>query len=128
MSEAMNNPVSARFIGIDSIVYGIEDMDLCHRFFDDWGLRTVKRSGGESVLETRQGPCIVLRNLNAAGFSFPARESGSSVREVVWGVASKQDLDIVAAELARDRTVKRSADGSVHSLDPFGYGVGFKLW
>ena len=65
MSEEMDNPISARFIGIDSIVYGIEDMDLCHRFFDDWGLRTVKRSGDESVLETRQGPCIVLRNSNA---------------------------------------------------------------
>ena len=124
----MNNPISARFIGIDSIVYGIEDMDLCHRFFDDWGLRTVKRSGDESVLETRQGPCIVLRNSNATDFSFPAREPGSSVREVVWGVASKQDLDIVAEELARDRTVKRAADGSVHSLDPFGYGIGFRLW
>src|SRR3954471_16511189 len=107
----MNNPISARFIGIDSIVYGIEDMDLCHRFFDDWGLRTVKRGGDESVLETRQGPRIVLRNLNAADFSLPAREPGSIVREVVWGVASKQNLDIVAEELARDRTVKRSADG-----------------
>jgi hypothetical protein len=61
MSEKMDNSVSARFIGIDSIVYGVEDMDLCHRFFDDWGLRTTKRSGDESVLETRQGPCIVLR-------------------------------------------------------------------
>jgi Glyoxalase/Bleomycin resistance protein/Dioxygenase superfamily len=128
MSAKMNNSVSARFIGIDSIVYGVEDMELCHRFFDDWGLRTTKRSGDESVLETRQGPCIVLRNLNSSDFSFPAREPGSTLREVVWGVVAKQDLDIIAEELTRDRTVKRSADGSVHSLDPFGYGIGFKLW
>ena len=37
MSEERENSFGARFIGIDSIVYGVEDMDLCHRFFDDWG-------------------------------------------------------------------------------------------
>jgi catechol-2,3-dioxygenase len=128
MIEQTDNSAGARFIGIDSIVYGIEDMDLCHRFFDDWGLRTIKRSDEESILETRQGPAIVLRNLNASGFAFPAREPGSTLREVVWGVRSRQDLDIIASELARDRAVERCADGSIHSLDPYGYGIGFKLW
>ena len=128
MSEQTDNSACARFIGIDSIVYGIEDMDLCHRFFDDWGLRTTKRTDEESILETRQGPSIVLRNLTASEFAFPAREPGSALREVVWGVESKRDLDIIAKELARDRAVERSADGSVHSLDPFGYGIGFKVW
>jgi hypothetical protein len=128
MGEQTDNSACARFIGIDSIVYGIEDMDLCHRFFDDWGLRTTKRTDEESILETRQGPSIVLRNLTASEFAFPAREPGSALREVVWGVESKRDLDIIAKELARDRAVERSADGSVHSLDPFGYGIGFKVW
>ena len=128
MAIEADNPISAQFIGINSIVYGIEDMDLCHRFFDDWGLRTVKRSDDETILETRQGPRIVLRNLNTSDFPFPAREPGSSMREVVWGVQSKRDLDAIATELARDRAVARSADGSVHSLDPYGYGIGFKLW
>ena len=50
----MDSPIFARFIGINSIIYGVEDMDLCHRFFDDWGLRTIKRSGEETVLETRR--------------------------------------------------------------------------
>ncbi len=128
MSEEGDKSAFARFIGIDSIVYGIEDMDLCHRFFDDWGLRTIKRTDDESALETREGPCIVLRNLNTSTFAFPAREPGSTLREVVWGVQSKRDLDIIAKELARDRAVERSADGAVHSVDPFGYGIGFKLW
>ena len=56
MSEEGDKSAFARFIGIDSIVYGIEDMDLCHRFFDDWGLRTIKRTDDESALETREGP------------------------------------------------------------------------
>ena len=127
MSVEKDNLVCAQFVGIDSIIYGVEDMDLCHRFFDDWGLRTIKRTDDESILETRQGPCIVLRNVNM-DFSFPARESGSTLREVVWGVKSKQDLDIIAKELGRDCPTERSADGSIHSLDPFGYGIGFNVW
>ncbi len=126
MSEETDNSACARFIGIDSIVYGIEDMDLCHRFFDDWGLRTIKRTGEESILETRQGPCNRVAQLDCVRLFVPCARAWFGLREVVWGVESKQDLDIVAKELARDRTVKRAADGSVHSLDPFGYGIGFK--
>jgi hypothetical protein len=118
----------ARFIAIDSVVYGIEDMDLCHRFFDDWGLRTIKRTDDESIFETRHGPSIVLRNLHTSNFAFPAREPGSTLREVVWGVHSRRDLDIIAKELMRYGTVECSSDGSLHSLDPFGYGIGFKVW
>ena len=103
-------------------------MDLCHRFFDDWGLRTVKRADNETTLETRQGPRIILRNLSTGDFAFPARQPGSAMREVVWGVRSARDLDRIAKELGRDHSVERSLDGSVHSIDPFGYGIGFRLW
>ena len=102
----MNNPISARFIGIDSIVYGIEDMDLCHRFFDDWGLRTIKRSDDESVLETRQGPCIVLRNLNTSTFRSPRASLVQAFVKSCGALQSKRDLDIIAKELARDRAVE----------------------
>ena len=117
-----------RFVGIDSVVYRVEDMDLCHRFFDDWGLRTVKRTDDEVVFETRQGPRVVLRNLHTQDFAFPSPQPGSSLSEVVWGVASRADLDLVAEELARDRPVQHAEDGSVHSVDPFGYGIGFTVW
>ncbi len=128
MSKQSSDQLGAKFVGIDSIVYGVEDMDLCYRFFDDWGLRTIKRTDDEVVFETRQGPGVVLRNLNTRDFMFPAPQPGSTLREVVWGVESSQDLELIAEELSRDRPVKRSSDGSLHSLDPFGYGIGFRLW
>ena len=93
--------------------------------FDDWGLRPVKRTDDEIVFETRQGPGVVLWNLNTQDFMFPAPQPGSTLREVVWGVESSQDLELIAGEVSRDRPVKRSSDGSVHSIDPFGYGIGF---
>ena len=80
-----------RFVGIDSVVYRVEDMDLCHRFFDDWGLRTVKRTDDEVVFETRQGPGIMLKNLHTQDvrFSEPAArltaERGGLGRRVTTG-------------------------------------------
>ena len=128
MSKQSGNKLGAKFVGIDAIVYGVEDMDLCYRFFDDWGLRTIKRTDDEVVFETRQGPGVVLWNLNTQEFMFPAPRPGSTLREVVWGVESSQDLDLIGDELSRDHPVKRSSDGSLHSIDPFGYGIGFRLW
>ena len=85
-------------------------MDLCHRFFDDWGLRTVKRTDDEVVFETRQGPGIILKKFrHTQVFMFPSPQPGSTLSEVVWGVASRQDLDLVAEELARDRPVQRAS-------------------
>ncbi|HEV8259170.1 MAG TPA: VOC family protein [Burkholderiales bacterium] len=115
-------------MGIDSIVYGVEDMEICHRFFSDWGLETVRRTASEVVLKTRQGPSAILRNLNTQVFPFPGPQPGSGLREVVWGVRSLRDLDSIDKALSRHYPVIRSSDGAVHSIDPFGYGVGFTLW
>jgi catechol-2,3-dioxygenase len=103
-------------------------MDLCRRFFDDWGLRTIQCDYDEAVLETRQGPRVILKNLHTQKFLFPSPEQGSCLREVVWGLGSQRDVDVVGERLSRNRTTKSSADGSVHSTDPFGYGIGFKVW
>ena len=32
MSKQSGAELGAKFVGIDSIVYGVEDMDLCYRF------------------------------------------------------------------------------------------------
>lgn len=117
-----------QFVGIDSIVYGVVDMDLCHRFYDDWGLRTARRDSDEIIFETRQGPRVILKNLNTQEFLFPSPHQGSAMREVVWGVRSQHDLDLIGERLSRSRPTKRMQDGSVHSVDPYGYGIGFKIW
>ena len=42
--------------GIDSITYGVEDVELCRRFVTDWGLRPV---GGD--FETLNGCEVKIR-------------------------------------------------------------------
>jgi catechol 2,3-dioxygenase-like lactoylglutathione lyase family enzyme len=66
--------------GIDSITYGVEDLELCRRFFVDWGLQPK----GENDFETLNGCEVKLRRKDDPSLP-PAMEPGSTLREVIWG-------------------------------------------
>lgn len=65
--------------GIDSITYGVEDLELCRRFFADWGLREI----APGDFETLNGCEVKIRHKEAPDLP-PAMEAGSTLREVVW--------------------------------------------
>ncbi|GAA5034312.1 VOC family protein [Microbacterium fluvii] len=111
---------------IESVVYGVEDLDECTRFFVDFGLALQEHTPERSVLTTQVGQRIVLRPVDDPG--LPASvESGSGIREVVWGVDSQQALDALVADLRRDREVTVDAEGTAHTIDETGFGVGLAL-
>ena len=65
--------------GIDSITYGVEDVELCRRFFADWGLAEI----APGDFETLNGCEVKIRHKDAPDLA-PAMEAGSTLREVVW--------------------------------------------
>ena len=67
-------------LGIDRITYGVEDVELCSRFFRDWGLK-----GNGPDFETLNG-CEVRVRRHDDPFLPRAMEPGSTLREVVFGV------------------------------------------
>ena len=111
--------------GIDAVVYGVDDMAACRRYFSDWGLRRKSSSAGRSVFETRDGSEIVLRPSGAKGLPAPI-QAGPTVREIVWGATAKADLDRVARELSKDRSVTEDRDGTLRSTDDLGLGIAFR--
>lgn len=70
--------------GIDAITYGVEDLELCRRFFADWGLQL----RGDDF-ETLNGCEVKLRHKDDPALP-PAMEPGSTLREVVWGTDGAQ--------------------------------------
>ncbi|HEX6320767.1 MAG TPA: VOC family protein [Burkholderiales bacterium] len=72
-------------VGIDSITYGVEDLELCRRFFADWGLK--ESACGD--FETLNGCEVKLRRKDDPALP-PAMEPGSTLREVVWGTDGAQ--------------------------------------
>ena len=73
--------------GIDAITYGVEDVGLCRRFFQDWGLKEKQ----PDHFETLNGCEVILRHKDDPSLP-PAMEAGSTLREVLWGTDGSKDL------------------------------------
>jgi catechol 2,3-dioxygenase-like lactoylglutathione lyase family enzyme len=115
------------FTGIDTVVFGADDLKIARKLFGDWGLRKLKDNASGLVFETGIGSQVVVRTEDAR--NLPARLSGgSNFREVIWGVATPMDLDLIGDRLSRDRPVKLDKDGTLHSVDDSGVNVGFTVW
>ncbi|HVW71358.1 MAG TPA: VOC family protein, partial [Steroidobacteraceae bacterium] len=114
-------------LGIESAIFGVEDLDLCTRFWDDFGLVPVSRTADESVFEVASGSRVVLRR-KSDGRLPAAYFAGSGVRETVWGVDTEESLEALVNGLARDREVRRDADGTVHFAADDGMPLALRLW
>ncbi len=113
-------------LGLESIVYGADNMAACGLFWEDFGL--VPRPGGNlrPSFETAEGTTIELAPADDP--ILPAAPiAGPTAREVIYGVSDAASLDAIAGRLARATEVRRGNDGSVHAVDPCGYGFGFRL-
>src|SRR5918996_689579 len=98
---------------IESMIYGVEDLDAGIRYFEDWGVPLVKRGAKGADFRLPSGQTILVRA--AADQSLPATaETGSTLRELVWGVEDAGSLKAIGKELSRDREVKADRDGTLH--------------
>ena len=111
---------------VESLVYGVEDVETGMRYYDDWGLPRIDHgtSGADYLLPS--GQTIKLRNASDPSLPSPT-EGGSTVREIVWGVDNAAGLDAIGASLSRDQEVKRDAEGGLHARDPWGMPLAFSV-
>ncbi|MFG2539531.1 VOC family protein [Streptomyces sp. NPDC048511] len=111
---------------IESVTYGVDDLDRCVRFFEDFGLARVDRTGRSATFETLAGQTLHLDT--APGPFLPAPlEATPTIREVVWGVDTPEELEALVTAVAADRDVVTTDDGTHHSVDETGFGLGLTL-
>lgn len=79
---------------IESVTYGIGDLDECARFFDDFGLFLVERTDEYAVFETLTGQTLHL-DTDPGPLLPPPVEAGPTLREVVWGVDTADRKSVV---------------------------------
>jgi catechol 2,3-dioxygenase-like lactoylglutathione lyase family enzyme len=84
--------------GIDAITYSTDQWDAARQFLNDWGLQELAFSNSVQRFETLSGAQVVVRRPDDAALA-PAMEAGATLREVVWGVDSDADLDLLAKSL-----------------------------
>ena len=87
-------------LGLESLTYGVEDMDTCSRFNEDFGLQLVEKSAGCTTFRTEENATIILRKENDPALP-PAVTSGSQLRQLVWSVSSAEALEQIAATIIR---------------------------
>jgi catechol 2,3-dioxygenase-like lactoylglutathione lyase family enzyme len=112
---------------IESVIYSVDDLDTCVRFFTDLGLTPVGRREGHAVLATLIGQTLHLHEGDAAGLPPSVEASNNTIREVVWGADTEEELAGFVAAVGADRAVTRDADGVFHTVDETGFGVGLTV-
>lgn len=114
-------------VGIESLVYGVEDVEDAVRYHEDWGLERLDK--GDFALA--DGTSVHIRRADDASLPPPKIEwehlGGSTVRELVWGVDTPATLEAIGAELSTDRDVTADAQGALHSTDDLGFHIAFRV-
>jgi catechol 2,3-dioxygenase-like lactoylglutathione lyase family enzyme len=112
--------------GIDAVVFGVADMAEAKRFLDDWGVTPVVVSADRLVYRTLDGAEVIVRQHDAPDLPR-AIESGNTVREVVWGAASIQELERTLEKLRSLPGFRTGADDLPRVSDPNGLSLAFRV-
>jgi catechol 2,3-dioxygenase-like lactoylglutathione lyase family enzyme len=113
-------------IGLDELVFGVDDLAACTQYLLDYGLEQVSSDERGSRFEALDGTAVSLREgpdprVPGGGGKVPA------LCEMVHGVADAETLESIAAEVRKDREVRRGEGGSVSCHDNSGFAVRFQL-
>ncbi len=113
-------------IGPDALIFGVDDVAACAQYLTDYGLKPVGVTDRGGRFEALDGTAIILCKQDDASIP-PSMGTASMLRETVYGVADHATLQAIEAELVKDRTVTRSADGTLRCVDDMGFALAFQL-
>ena len=108
-------------VGLDELLFGVDDVAACSRYLVDYGLKDV----GAGRYEALDGTAIVLRHKDDTSLPL-GMGTASMLRETVHGVADSAVLDAIEAELRSDREVTRKA-GVLRCVDDAGFPIAFQV-
>jgi catechol 2,3-dioxygenase-like lactoylglutathione lyase family enzyme len=116
-------------IGIERLVYGVEDVEESARFFRDFGLLEVSDAAQADRVELSlaNGARVVVLPIGHPSLPRESRIVGQGVQQVVWGVDSAASLDELRARL--ETVVDVEWDGEIaRFVTPFGVPMGLRVW
>jgi catechol 2,3-dioxygenase-like lactoylglutathione lyase family enzyme/quercetin dioxygenase-like cupin family protein len=113
-------------IGLDSLIFGVDDVDGCIRYLTDYGLAPINVTAAGGCFEALDGTSVQIRHKNDARLP-PPMATASMLRKTIYGVADARTLSAIAAELGKDREVKKLAGGALEVTDDMGFVLGFQI-
>jgi catechol 2,3-dioxygenase-like lactoylglutathione lyase family enzyme len=113
--------------GVETIIYGVEDLATCVRYFVDFGLPLIENNAREALFELEEGCSVILRPLAEAQVTGQKLE-GYGVQQVIWGVPSQKYMDRLVAKLRKVTEVSFDTDGTARFFDCDGIASGLRLY
>lgn len=113
--------------GVESVIYGVEDLDLCIRYFVDFGLPLIEQNDREALFELAEGSSVIIRRLDDARVEGQKLE-GFGVQQVIWGVPDQKTLDRLVARLRAVTDVTVDVDGTARFFDHDGVASGLRIY
>ncbi|HSV79050.1 MAG TPA: VOC family protein, partial [Ramlibacter sp.] len=113
-------------LGPDSLEFGVDDVAACSQYLADYGLKPVGVIPQGGRFEAADGTAIEIAHQGDAALP-PSLGTASMLRKTIYGVDSQATVDAIAAELMRDREVRRLADRSIEACDDMGFMLGFQV-
>ena len=114
-------------LGVAEIVFGVDDLELCTRFWKDFGLVPVSSDATQSVFEVASGSKVTVRRRDDARLP-PQYFEWPGIRETIWGVDTADNLEALVSNLSTDRVVTRDADGTARFYADDGQPLGLRVW
>ncbi|MFM0304242.1 VOC family protein [Paraburkholderia sediminicola] len=114
-------------IGIETILYGVDDIAECTRYFVDFGLPLFEQSENHTHFRLDEGSNVIIRHIHDPAIPKSSL-TGTGVCEVIWGVDREDSLDKLVKDLSRDRETVVDPDGTVHFLADDGLAIGLRLF
>ena len=114
-------------LGVESVVFGVDDVKTCVRFWTDFGLTELERTTSRAEFEVQSGSRVIL--LRDDDPALPPRNfAGNGVRLTIWGVDTQANLETLVRGIEKDRSVTRDADGAAYFQAPDGQHLGLRVW
>lgn len=116
-------------LGLDTLVFGVDDLAGARQYLLDYGLDEVSYSADTGgVWAALDGTSITVRPASLA--SLPPLPPGAHtpcLRETIYGVADAATLQAIEAHLRTEREVTLGADGVLRCIDDGGFAIGFQV-
>ncbi|WCT75120.1 VOC family protein [Sphingomonas naphthae] len=114
-------------IGIERLVYGVEDLAESTRFFRDFGLKELHADVASSRFGLVNGAEVEIHPLGSPALPQTTGVVGQGVQEVVWGVDRPEALAALCDRLEAVVPLSREGD-LVRFGTPFGVPMALRLW
>lgn len=114
-------------IGIESLVYGVSDIETCARFWEDFGLKPVDRDERMASFEVSSGSRVIVRSADDPALP-PRNFDGDGVRLTMWGVDTQENVERLVKRLETVVSVRRDDTGAAFFQAPDGQHTGLRVW